>query len=130
VFETSAEWPHMAAVERERRQRAAQAFEQSLRSSLNMRNARQGQGQGQGQRQGHMQVVRQSGATASDDTAVANVASTVEKGPDNERRRVRIKSDPSRRTVVSGLTDSKEDEGSLSIQIHIYIFMTLSLFTF
>ena len=32
MFETSAEWPHLAAIERERRQRAALAFEQSLRA--------------------------------------------------------------------------------------------------
>jgi hypothetical protein len=128
VFETSAEWPHMAAVERERRQRAAQAFELALRSSLSVRSMRQqgqGQGQGLGQRQGLQQAARQhsTGSSNADDGTFASTVAAVDRAVGGERRRVRIRSDPSRRTITCTSADSKDDEGIRAVLIFISILL-------
>ena len=70
VYETSAEWPHMAAIVQERRQRAADAFE--ARMSIHRQNAAL---------QGH-------GTGNEPETHACDESSSGHKG-----RRVRIKSD-------------------------------------
>ena len=68
VFETSAEWPHLAAIERERRQRAALAFEQSLRGRGLTLTRQSSRG-----RVHHQQPARQPGRLhASDEVLVAD----------------------------------------------------------
>lgn len=99
VFETSAEWPHLAAVERERRQRAALAFEQSLRCG-NVALARQ-----TSRGRLHQPVTsRHPGRLhASDD--VLNSSGQERPGSDDKLRRLRLRSDPSRRSCPTDVTD-------------------------
>jgi len=87
VFETSAEWPYMAAIVQERRQKAAEAFE--ARMSL---QKKAGLGLGVGLTGGGSR----GGGDMEDDVAAGSNVKPV--------RRVRIRSDPvsHRRTPSSG----------------------------
>jgi len=99
VLETSAEWPHLAAVERERRQRAAWAFEQSLRGE-NVALARQ---TSRGRLHQPMTARQPGRLHASDD--VLNSVEQERPSSDDKLRRLRLRSDPSRRSCPTDVTD-------------------------
>jgi len=113
VFETSAEWPHLAAIERERRQRAALAFEQSLRGR-SLALIRQNSRGGGRQYQLHApQQSRQPGRLHASDEGL--VAECCRPGPDDRHGIIRHRSDPSRRSAT---VDASTD-GELPFHYHV-----------
>jgi len=103
VFETSAEWPHLAAIERERRQRAAMAFEQSLRGRRSITLSRQSS---RGSRQrllvqpsSQQQQPRRLHAS-SDEVLLVDLSAQQRQGQDQDKqRRVLHRSDLSRHSA-------------------------------
>ena len=109
VFETSAEWPHLAAIERERRQRAALAFEQSLRGR-NLVLTRQSSRSRQHQVHAP-QPARPPGRLHSSDEVLVVQCSAPERpsAADDKQRRIRLRSDPSRRSAPADVRGLASD---------------------
>ena len=109
MFETSAEWPHLAAIERGRRQRAALAFEQSLRGRSLLLTRQSSRGRPQ-QVQAAGQQSRQPGRPHASDEVLLVDSSGQERPNGEEKLRVtRHRSDPARRSAPADVRDLSTD---------------------